>query len=1089
MAKGSIVNYYEEEEIWGNPPEPYQIQVRKDILSVMPRDAHSVLDVGCGDGTITNSLPEDLLAVGVDISRTALRHVERPCFLASIADLPFGEETFDLVMANDVLEHLPRGTYPKGARELARVSKKYVLITVPFMENLRAQRTRCADCGEVYHVNHHQRAFGVKELAEVYDENVGVAPTHFVFSGAQVAPAEEIERGVRSELDLLTEWDRAVCPKCGARRSTRSMTTGERRGIGLLSAAVADAFPRDQPTRNECAVLFEKGRKPEGEGPRREAASLHVFSVGESGSTTEVPFARRVGEATTVEVREETSRARGERICLEWRLGSTAYRYYDPDEKAPHTYSVPSWFSPDVLPRLSSSRPFSVRSRSEVRNALLTFSVAAAREREEKDAEIDTLKLRLGRLDQKEIDLQNARAELDALKLRLGQLEQKETDLQNARAELDALKARLGQLEQKEMDLQNARAELDALNLRLGQLEQKETDLHNARAELDALKLRLRRLEQKEIDLQNARAELASVHQQLGALTREKAEWERASRAALTESQAQAAAFEQERNAHAEGLAAAERQRGAAQSEMERISGELEEMKRTRQDLEARCQSLVSYQEAQQRAHTDLQKAYDRTLARRAKLAVLKLGRNKCEPRRNYEAKILQLAKPSVTDVSWAETASEAERSFLIITHDQEIDRRILQQADALTQDGWRGMIVCVSLDNTDHIDRDAHRLPLHRVGLNRVVPNCKAYWKYHNRQRLIDWWGRWHLRLSRWNLSLYKTQWQWRYRSQKMASPLPFDNAFYEAGRHYRAEVVIAEDLPALPAAARLAREWQVPLIYDSHELYAEQKTFSGAQKRIMRRAEGDLIRQCAATFTVNDSIADEMARRYRCARPHVLLNVVDPPEGFDVGARHERLRKHFCWPGDRVILLFQGGLAANRNLENLVESMAFVRNDRLVLVLMGDGPIKDRLRDAARARDVADRVFFKDAVPQEELAFWTASADIGVIPYPNVDLNTYYCTPNKLFEYIQAGLPILANDLPELRRYVGETGFGVTVAMRKPSAIAAALDAWLSDPAKLRAARETLLAKREEFTWRASRVSFLEIVNRSLRNRDRKD
>ncbi|HUT23405.1 MAG TPA: class I SAM-dependent methyltransferase, partial [Sumerlaeia bacterium] len=340
------MDYYEEEEIWGNPPEPYQIQVRKDILSVLPRDVRSVLDVGCGDGIITNSLPEDLLAVGVDISRTALRYVERPCFLASIADLPFGEETFDLVMANDVLEHLPRGTFSKGLLELARVSKKYILITAPFMENLRAQRTRCGECGEVYHVNHHQRAFGVKELGKVYDEKQGIVPTHFVFSGAQTLPADEIERGVRSELDLLTEWNRAVCPKCGARRSTRSTTPDEQRGVGLLSIALAGAFPPDHPTRNEAIVLFEKGRKPEAEAAQQDAASLRLLSVGEGGSATEIPFVRETGETTAIHAREKRAGARGERICLEWRLGSAAYRYYDPEEKAPHTYLVPPWFGP-----------------------------------------------------------------------------------------------------------------------------------------------------------------------------------------------------------------------------------------------------------------------------------------------------------------------------------------------------------------------------------------------------------------------------------------------------------------------------------------------------------------------------------------------------------------------------------------------------------------------------------------------------------------------------------------------------------------------------------------------------------------------
>jgi ubiquinone/menaquinone biosynthesis C-methylase UbiE len=203
--------YYERDDISGLQPAPYQIRVLQDMLGSLPPGARSVLDVGCGDGFVTDSLPESLHVEGLDRSKQALARVKRKAHLGSSVGLPFPDRKFDLVMCNDVLEHLPQQDFAGTLHELARVSSHYALITVPFLEDLPAQMTRCGKCGALYHINHHQRAFGVPEMLSLF-EGEGLKPYLFIFSGADLLPAEEIQRDIRHQMNILTQWEKACCP-------------------------------------------------------------------------------------------------------------------------------------------------------------------------------------------------------------------------------------------------------------------------------------------------------------------------------------------------------------------------------------------------------------------------------------------------------------------------------------------------------------------------------------------------------------------------------------------------------------------------------------------------------------------------------------------------------------------------------------------------------------------------------------------------------------------------------------------------------------------------------------------------------------
>lgn len=433
----------------------------------------------------------------------------------------------------------------------------------------------------------------------------------------------------------------------------------------------------------------------------------------------------------------------------------------------------------------------------------------------------------------------------------------------------------------------------------------------------------------------------------------------------------------------------------------------------------------------------------------------------------------------------------------LMLCHDQNLDRRVVAQAVSLIARGYSVHLLALSLDGDTHHEQTPEGIQLIRIGLNFIIPENPTYTGYMARQhRLNDVlnWGanRFPKRLgifqrlfnyaSKLNWSLYKTLLLVRYRNRTLHDPLPFRQAFVRHGAEFPSDVVQVHDLPALEAGAELAASWGVPLVYDAHELYPEQKSFSAVQRRICSKAEAEHIKKADLVFAVNESIGDEMARRYQIAKPVTLLNAIDPLPDFDPTASYDLLREKLSLPAGRRILLFQGGFAPHRNLETLIQAMAHVKNNDVDLVMMGFGAFGDLLKaKAIRLKLLGKRIHFLPAVPQSELLQHSASADIGIIPYPHVDLNSYYCTPNKLFEFIQAGLPILANDSPELNRFVRANGFGHSASMANAKQIARAIDMAFAaeDFSKWRG---TIEQHRSTFAWAAQDLIFWSAMRKHL-------
>lgn len=254
------------------------------------------------------------------------------------------------------------------------------------------------------------------------------------------------------------------------------------------------------------------------------------------------------------------------------------------------------------------------------------------------------------------------------------------------------------------------------------------------------------------------------------------------------------------------------------------------------------------------------------------------------------------------------------------------------------------------------------------------------------------------------------------------------------------RVDAIHCHDLDTLAAGVRL-RDLRpgARLIYDAHELYPHQVR-SSLHRSYWTRVETALIHEADAVITVSPSFADQFVRLYGVARPTVVYNACEPSEPLSTDPRG-RFARCFGLSDDdpRTRVVFQGSQSPDRGLGHLVDAFKAL-GDRFVLCMLGEGPEHAELVTRA-GPSVGIR--FASTVPQAQLPGLLRGADLGVIPYPDLGLlNNRYCSPNKLFEFIDAGLPVCANDLPEVRRVLDTYAIGLSAPMTDAATAATAIE-----------------------------------------------
>ncbi|MCY4674455.1 MAG: glycosyltransferase [Bacteroidetes bacterium] len=302
----------------------------------------------------------------------------------------------------------------------------------------------------------------------------------------------------------------------------------------------------------------------------------------------------------------------------------------------------------------------------------------------------------------------------------------------------------------------------------------------------------------------------------------------------------------------------------------------------------------------------------------------------------------------------------------------------------------------------------------------------------------------------------------------------------FKSALKYIKSTVYHASDLYTLPAMRQAADRHHAQLVFDSRELYTH---LPSTTRRPWVRTTWEVIqhlhiRRANCVYTVSESIAQYLQKKFNLNNICLMRNVPAPQAATPTLSLRERL----ALPPNVTIILHQGNLQKHRGATITVEAM--LHTDNAVLIFMGAGPLRSDIECLVHSLELQSKVCFIDPVPPNKLLSVTASADLGLTFLENCCLNHRYALPNKLFEYLAAGVPVIASDLPEISQIIQRFNVGCVVPPGNAQALAAALNRAVSD-AELRqkwAMNTPNVQKVFNFTTESERFinAYLPLLNR---------
>jgi glycosyltransferase involved in cell wall biosynthesis len=288
--------------------------------------------------------------------------------------------------------------------------------------------------------------------------------------------------------------------------------------------------------------------------------------------------------------------------------------------------------------------------------------------------------------------------------------------------------------------------------------------------------------------------------------------------------------------------------------------------------------------------------------------------------------------------------------------------------------------------------------------------------------------------------------------------------SALYQRGRavSVRPVVIVSHDIYALLPAVLLKHRFGAQLLHDSHEFFPEADLLAPRwQRRLVRMLERAFIRHADRVVTVSSQLARIMEEEYGLAEVASVPNV-EPRIRATASVRPRR--------GGPLRFLLQGQASPGRGFEQLFMAWEKVADPRAVLqVRCPDGAYPQELRMRFASLFASAHAEWLDPVSETQLVAAATDADVGVIPYVGPSLNHLYASPNKLSQYMAAGLAVLAcGDLRYVNEVIERYDCGVSYDAGEPESLRAAIDALAGDPERLRERRDNARrATTESYNW----------------------
>lgn len=291
------------------------------------------------------------------------------------------------------------------------------------------------------------------------------------------------------------------------------------------------------------------------------------------------------------------------------------------------------------------------------------------------------------------------------------------------------------------------------------------------------------------------------------------------------------------------------------------------------------------------------------------------------------------------------------------------------------------------------------------------------------------------------------------------------------------KSHVLVSNDLDTLLPNYLISKLKGIPLVYDSHEIFTEVPELVGQnfKQGVWRRVERWIFPKLKNVFTVNQSISDWFYDKYK-VRPLVVRNMPRRAKTAVAAVSRDELNL----PSNKRIILLQGaGINVDRGSEELVLAMKHVTD--CLLLIVGSGDVIPALKEMVARENLSDRVQFTGKVPHEILEQYTSIADLGVTLDKPTNINYRLSLPNKIFDYIRAGIPVLCSDLPEVARIVRDYKVGVVADSFDPKKLAETISKALNSPEYQNWKLNTIKAA-EELSWETDEINLKNVYSQYL-------
>jgi glycosyltransferase involved in cell wall biosynthesis len=293
-----------------------------------------------------------------------------------------------------------------------------------------------------------------------------------------------------------------------------------------------------------------------------------------------------------------------------------------------------------------------------------------------------------------------------------------------------------------------------------------------------------------------------------------------------------------------------------------------------------------------------------------------------------------------------------------------------------------------------------------------------------------------------------------------------------------HKYDLLVANDLDTLLPNFLVAKLKNLPLIYDSHEYFTGLPEIQNRPfvKWVWKTVERLIFPRLKYVITVSEPIASLYEKLYHM-RPRVIRN-------FSKDARHivpfPRVKTNVA-PQDLLLIIQGTGINIDKGAEELIEAMNITEGVSLLVV--GSGDVLPILKKMVKELRIGHKVKFLPAVPWEILMKYTKSADVGMCLEKDTNLSYRYSLANKLFDYISAGIPVIAGDLPEVSKIVIENNCGIILPEVSPGGIAKAIRELKEKKELIAQLKKNAVLASESINWEKESLKVVEFYRSVLR------